>query len=262
MDVVVFETFFWFFISSLRTKSLVDALNLAHSALDVERTNVLPALLQQGDQEVDGQVEVSLQLFRGHLNVTDGNTQAQNLLQLELDGRADVSDLLLDVIIVSDRGRELVHLVQLGTQDTRNLLDDGISGEEGVVLVGPLLDDLLVLVELLQAVHINEVKTSSLGFVAVQSVSDNADLLVRSGNVGQTVGTSKTLILVGIVVLEADLELDSLKEMSLVSLGSFQNGENLLLELFLIQLAHCGVVRVICYTAESKAPSKTARICF
>ncbi len=209
-------------------------MNLAHSALNVERTDVLPALLQQRDQEVDRQVDVGSQLFRSHLNVTDGDTQAQNLLQLELDGRANVSDLLLDVIVVSDGGRELVHLVQLGTQDTRNLLDDGIRGEESVVLVGPLLDDLLVLVELLQAVHINEVVTSSLGFVAVLGVSDDADLLVGASNVGQTVSTSETLILVYVVVLETDLELDGLEEVSLVGLGSFQNGENLLLELFLI----------------------------
>lgn len=221
-------------------------MDLAHSALNVERTNVLPALLQQRDQEVDGQVEVSSQLFRSHLNVTDGDTQAQNLLQLELDGRANVSDLLLDVIVVSDGGRELVHLVQLGTQDTRNLLDDGISGKEGVVLVGPLLDDLLVLVELLQAVHIDEVNASSLGFVAVLGISDHADLLVRSGDVGQTVSTGETLILVGIVVLETDLELDGLEEVSLVGLGSFQNGEDLLLELFLIQLAVMNIISIYC----------------
>jgi hypothetical protein len=68
--------------------------------------------------------------------VANSNTQAENLLQLELDSGAHVSNLVLDRVVVSDGSRELVHLVQLGTQDTRNLLDDGISGEESVVLVG------------------------------------------------------------------------------------------------------------------------------
>lgn len=69
-----------------RWTSLVQADWLAHGGFDDQRFDVLPVLLQQRDQEVDGQHDVSQSLIISHVNVTDGNTQAQNLLQLELDG--------------------------------------------------------------------------------------------------------------------------------------------------------------------------------
>ena len=37
---------------------LEDALDLAHGALDVEGLDVLPVLLEEGNEEVDGQVDV------------------------------------------------------------------------------------------------------------------------------------------------------------------------------------------------------------
>lgn len=59
--------------------SLVETLWFSHSALDVEGTYVLPVLLQQRHQEVDGQVDVGHQVLLVHLHVSDGNGQAQNL---------------------------------------------------------------------------------------------------------------------------------------------------------------------------------------
>jgi hypothetical protein len=38
--------------------SLEDSVGFTHSALDVQRSHVLPSLLQQGDQEVDGELNV------------------------------------------------------------------------------------------------------------------------------------------------------------------------------------------------------------
>jgi hypothetical protein len=38
--------------------------------------------------------------------VTDGNSQTQDLLQLELDGGSDFDGLLLEVFGVGNRGRE------------------------------------------------------------------------------------------------------------------------------------------------------------
>jgi hypothetical protein len=42
----------------------------------------------------------------GHLDVADGDTEAQHLLQLELDGRADLGELVGEVLGVRDGGGE------------------------------------------------------------------------------------------------------------------------------------------------------------
>lgn len=44
-----------------------------------------------------------------------------------------------------------------------NLLDERVRGEEGVVLLGELLDEVLVLVELLQVLHRHAVEPDLLG---------------------------------------------------------------------------------------------------
>jgi len=99
----------------------------------------LPVLLQQRDEEVDGKHDVGQSLVFSHLDVTDSNSQAKNLLQLELDGRLDFVDLLLQVLTVRDGGGELSSLGQTWSQKTRNLLDKGVGGEESVVLLGKLM---------------------------------------------------------------------------------------------------------------------------
>lgn len=87
-------------------QTLVQTLGGRHGGLDDKASNVLPALLKQGDEVVDGQHDVSDQLVLGHANVADGDTKAQHLLELELDGRLDVGDLGVKVLGVGDRGRE------------------------------------------------------------------------------------------------------------------------------------------------------------
>ena len=52
----------------------------------MQRFDVLPILLEQRDEEVDAQHNVSKHLILSHFNVSDGDAQAQNLLQLELNG--------------------------------------------------------------------------------------------------------------------------------------------------------------------------------
>ena len=76
----------------------------------MEGLDVLPVLLQQGHQEVHGQVDVLSQLLLCHLNVSNGNVKAENLLHLELDGGLEVEHLGLDVIVMGDEGRELTSL--------------------------------------------------------------------------------------------------------------------------------------------------------
>lgn len=100
---------------------------LAHGRLDVERLDVLPVLLEEGDEEVDayretGQItgvdghrgllirtqhDVGKNLVFAHLDVADSNTQAENLLQLELDSRLNFDDLVAEVFSMGDRGGEL-----------------------------------------------------------------------------------------------------------------------------------------------------------
>ncbi len=45
-----------------------------------------------------------------------------------------------------------IHLVETGPEEPRDLLDEGIGGQEGVVTLRQLLHLLLVLVQLLQVV--------------------------------------------------------------------------------------------------------------
>lgn len=131
-------------------------MNLSHSRLDVESADVLPALLEEGNQKVDGQNDVSTELLVLHANVSDGDTEAENLLKLELNGGLELNELglelglatrsergreengttNLDVLLVGQGGGEHTHLVELGTQQTRDLTDEGLRSQETIILVG------------------------------------------------------------------------------------------------------------------------------
>ena len=78
--------------------------------------------------------------------MADGDTEAENLLELELDRRADLVQLVREVLRVRDGGGELARLGETGAEQTGDLLDEGLGRQEGVVLLGELLDELLVLV--------------------------------------------------------------------------------------------------------------------
>jgi hypothetical protein len=53
----------------------------------------------------------------------------------------------------------------------------------------------------------------------VLGVAEHAELELRAGDVGERHGAVETLVLLGIVVLEADLELDGLGELTGLLLG-------------------------------------------
>ena len=53
------------------------------------------------------QHDVAKDLVLGHLNMADGDTQAENLLELELDGGADLGELVVQVLRVGDGRGEL-----------------------------------------------------------------------------------------------------------------------------------------------------------
>ena len=179
-------------------------------------------LLEEGSEEVKGHDDVLSKLFVVHGLVTGGNVKAGNLLQLPLDGSLDVVDLLLNRLVVSDWLREHTNSVKNWTEDDWDLLDEGISGKQEGVFLGPLLDLLLVLVELLESIHVGDINLNlGLGdLISVLLIGNNADLEVWSWDVRKSDGTDESLILLWIVILKSNLELDSLAELSLLSLFS------------------------------------------
>ena len=124
---------------------LKQSLRLAHGRFDVQAADVLPVLLQQRDKEVDGHHDVGNKFVFGHLDVSDSNSQAENLLQLELDGSTDFIDLLVQVVDYGRLGWGLAGLVEAGTQETGNLLDERIGGKESIVLLASFLMSFLFL---------------------------------------------------------------------------------------------------------------------
>jgi len=66
----------------------------AHGGLDVQRTHILPVLLQQRHEKVDSQVDICRELIWLHVHMTNSNSQTQNL-QAKHNCRAVVSTSLV-----------------------------------------------------------------------------------------------------------------------------------------------------------------------
>lgn len=58
------------------------------------------------------------------------------LLHLEFDGGFDLIHLGIQVLIVGEQGGELAGLVQARAQDTGDLLDQRLGGQEGIIFLG------------------------------------------------------------------------------------------------------------------------------
>jgi len=86
-------------------------------------------------------------LVISHLDMAYSYTQAQDLLELEFDGRANLSDLSGKIFRVRHGCGELAGLGETRTKKTRNLLDEGFRGKKSIVFLGKLLNKLLVLIE-------------------------------------------------------------------------------------------------------------------
>lgn len=110
-------------------------------------------------------------------------------------------------------------LGKTGTEETRNLLDQSLGSDEGIVLASKLLDELLVLVQLLEIVGGHGVNTAVLGTIEIVLVTQDADGHVGAGHGGELDGAGETLVTLRVIVLEADLELDGLEEVALLGLG-------------------------------------------
>lgn len=59
-----------------------------------------------------------------------------DLLHLELDGGFDFLHLSSHGFTMADHGRELSGLVQTWTEDSGDLLDEGVRSKEGIILLG------------------------------------------------------------------------------------------------------------------------------
>jgi len=200
---------------------------LGHGGLDVNRLHVVPALLEEGDQEVDRHHDVLLQLLIGEALSTDGGVEAGDLLELPFDGGTVVINLVGDGLVVGNDLGEHTNSVEDGAADDGDLLEDGVGSQQHGVLLGPGLDLLLVLVVLLEVIKGNDFDVAlGLGdLVLMLLVGNDADLEGGTGAVGKTDGTNESLVLLGIVVLKSDLELNGLLELALLHLFSeFHDG--------------------------------------
>jgi len=195
---------------------LIETLWWRHGSFDGQATNVLPALLQQGDQVVDSQHDITDQLILSHTDIADSDTHAENLFELELYGGLDVSDLVGEIFGMGDWGWEFASLGEAGAEETRDLLDEGVGRDEGIVLACKLLDQLLVLVELLQVVRTHGIDTVVLGAIDVVLVTEDADGHAWAWDLGELDSSGETLVTLGVIVLESDLELDGLEEVALL----------------------------------------------
>jgi len=135
-------------------------------------------------------------------------------------------------------------LGETGAEQTGDLLDQGVGSDEGVVLASQLLDELLVFVELLQVVGAHGVDTAVLGTIDVVLVTEDADAHVRAGDGREADGARETLVTLGVIVLEADLELDRLEEVALLGLVA-------VLEEISNVLTHTGCEGINQYTVNS-----------
>ena len=193
----------------------------SHGRLDVDLSNVLPLLLQQTSKEVSSKLGVDGDLLGFHLNVSNGNVKAHNLLHLELNRGLDLVDLFLHVVATGQEGGELTGLGQTWTQKTWDLLDHVIGGHEEVVTLGKLLDQLLVLVQLLEVLDTHVVDADTVGLLTVGGISKDAALETGTRDGGEFEGTRETFVTDGIVVLQGDLDLDGFGEVTLLAVLFF-----------------------------------------
>jgi len=222
-----------------KNEGLEDAVARAHGALDVQGLDVLPVLLQQGDEEVDRDLHVGVDLLRGHADMGTSDAKGEHLLQLELDGGLDVVDLLLEVLSALHECGELTHLVHGGSKETGDLLHNGPRSQEEGVLVRELLDLLLVLVEGLEGLDVEAVQPSRLGLLHVEGIPKHAARHALARDVGQLDGAGETLVLLRVVVLEHDLEFDGLHELALPFLAVGDDLFDGLAKEFGVDFAHC-----------------------
>jgi len=120
---------------------------------------------------------------------------------------------------VLDDGRELTGTVESRTVQLGDLTKNSLRSKEAVVLLAELLHGLLVTADSLKTINTKARKVELLGLIKVDLITKDANLDALLARVGQTDDTAETLILLDIPVLETDLKLDGLDEVTLAALG-------------------------------------------
>merc|ERR1719326_494692 len=156
----------------------------SHGGFDVEGPDVLPLLLQQGNQEIDG-----------HVDITDSNGQAQNFFHLEFDGLFHFFDFGDHIVSLGQNSWKLTGFVQTWSQQSRNLSDQSIGSQESVVFFGKFLDELLVLVEFFQVIDGHVWDAEFGGFINMGLVTEDANGEFWSSGVWELDGTGESLVL-------------------------------------------------------------------
>jgi len=121
---------------------------------------------------------------------------------------------------VRDGRGELASFRETRTEETGDLLDKRVGGDEGVIFASELLDQLLVLVEFLQVISGHGVNSVVFSAVNVMLITKDTDAHAWPWDAGQFDRPGETLVTLGIVVLEADLKLDGLEKVSLLLVGA------------------------------------------
>ena len=148
----------------------------------MQAAHVLPMFLQKRHQEVDGQMHILGELIRVHLDVSNGDRQAQHFLHLELDGGLDLINFSSHGLGVSQQTGEFTSLVQTGSQQSWNLLDQRLGGQKGVVFLGKLLHKFLVLVQFLEGLGVHVWDFVGSGLIAMLLISEDANLHLWAGD--------------------------------------------------------------------------------
>lgn len=86
-----------------------------------------------------------------------------------------------------------------------------------------LLDQLLVLVEVLETIGILVVNAKRGGLLAVSGVTEHADAHLGTRDVRQLDVAGETLVLLRVIVLEANLKLNGLEELALLLLRALED---------------------------------------
>jgi hypothetical protein len=233
----------------------------SHGALQVQSLNVLPFLLQQGNHVVDGGHGVEFNLSRSHRHVGNGSAHthwSSGLnLQVELNGGRSLLDLVSKRGIWRDDLRELSGLGQSRSYKSWNLLDQGRRSQESIVLVSELLNKLLVSVELGKVIFRHAVNSNSLGFVQSSLVSQHTDSALWLWGLWKSDGSSNSLISGRVIVLQCNLQLNSLGKLSLLGLQrELQNLSDGFLDHCVRKFAHLRLYATVSSSPPPTQPQK------
>lgn len=134
------------------------------------------------------------------------------------DGLSDFLDFVEWLFGLSECEGELSDFDEYVSEESGDLFHERLTGEQDVVGFGPVFNQFLVLVELLQTVHVDAWNVVLLTLDAVGSSSDHRNRKFRFRRVRQFNRSSETFVFFRVVVSQSDLQLHCFSEFSLLLL--------------------------------------------